>query len=216
MDHMVKVRLADGTIKDCRIEASTAPPWRFRFSGINLSKTAYEGSDLFEAMVSLRRELEPLGALLLCAGARFDVYPSGMSHSMSAGRKAYATRMQMPATPGDLVDIFDYADPKLVGTVDEQRKYHYLWIASVKGSAALVKPLPGEVEEAKRHPNGWVYRIVNRFGPNDFVPPEAIVGAWKVDAKGEIVGGFIQNEKYDPKLWPPISKDRASGDADNH
>jgi hypothetical protein len=39
-------------------------------------------------------------------------------------------------------------------------------------------PYPGEIDEAKRIPNGWVYRIAGRFGPNDRVPPEAIVGKW--------------------------------------
>jgi len=56
--------------------------------------------------------------------------------------------------------------------------------------------MPGEIEEAKRHPNGWVYRIKGVFGPNDAVPPAAIVGAWKVDAEGKIVGEFIPNSKF--------------------
>jgi hypothetical protein len=63
-------------------------------------------------------------------------------------------------------------------------------------------PYAGEVEEAKRFPNAHVYRIAGRFGPNEKVPPEAIVGAWKVDARGRIIGGFIRNPKYDPKRWP--------------
>jgi hypothetical protein len=69
-----------------------------------------------------------------------------------------------------------------------------------------VEPLPGEIQEAARHPNGWVYRIAGRFGPNDGVPPEAIVGAWKVDADGRIVGEFIRNDKYDPVRWPSPTK----------
>ena len=63
-------------------------------------------------------------------------------------------------------------------------------------------PLPGEVEEAKRTPGGWVYRIAGKFAPKDRVPPEAIVGAWKVDANGNISGGFVENKNYDPKRWP--------------
>ena len=65
-----------------------------------------------------------------------------------------------------------------------------------------VKPLPGEVEEAPRTPGGWVYRIAGRFRPDQYVPPEAIVGAWKVDAEGKISGAFMENKKYDPKRWP--------------
>jgi len=41
------------------------------------------------------------------------------------------------------------------------------------------KPFPGEIKEARLHPNGCVYRISAKVGdPNGRVPPEAIVGAW--------------------------------------
>lgn len=53
-------------------------------------------------------------------------------------------------------------------------------------------PLPAEVSAAKANPGGWVYRIAGGFGPNDSVPPEAIVGAWKVDARtgsGSLISG---------------------------
>lgn len=59
-------------------------------------------------------------------------------------------------------------------------------------------PFPEEIEEAKRNPNGWVYRISGHFEPDETVPPEAIIGAWAVDGSGSIVGPFIPNEKYDP------------------
>jgi hypothetical protein len=57
------------------------------------------------------------------------------------------------------------------------------------------EPLPEEVQEAKRNPNGWVYRISGSFGDNA-VPPEAIVGAWQVDSKGAISGDFHPNPKF--------------------
>ncbi len=65
-----------------------------------------------------------------------------------------------------------------------------------------VTPYPGEIEEAKRFPNGHVYRIAGHFEPTDAVPPGAIIGAWKVDAQGKIVGDFIRSPNYDPKRWP--------------
>jgi hypothetical protein len=51
-------------------------------------------------------------------------------------------------------------------------------------------------EEARRNPNGYVYVIEGKFAPDDPVPPDAIVGAWKVDGEGEIVGEFIANPNY--------------------
>jgi hypothetical protein len=63
------------------------------------------------------------------------------------------------------------------------------------------KPTPyaGEIAEARRTPNGWVYRIEGHFSPNEAVPPEAIVGAWKVDGNGNISGDFVPNPSYRPK-----------------
>ncbi|MQA38825.1 hypothetical protein GEV02_11735 [Rugamonas sp. FT29W] len=56
------------------------------------------------------------------------------------------------------------------------------------------------IQEARKHPNGWVYVIDGTYGPNDTVPPEAIAGAWEVDAIGNIVpNSFLANPKYKPK-----------------
>jgi hypothetical protein len=65
-----------------------------------------------------------------------------------------------------------------------------------------LKPFLAEIDEARRNPNGWVYRIAGNFGPNDRVPKEAIVGAWKVNTDGKIVGDFVKNGNYDANRWP--------------
>ena len=52
------------------------------------------------------------------------------------------------------------------------------------------------VEEARNHPNGWVYEIVGDYGPNDAVPPEAIKGAWAVDAEGKLTGAIQPNPRF--------------------
>jgi hypothetical protein len=69
---------------------------------------------------------------------------------------------------------------------------------SATDEAQRVNPLPGEIEEALHHPNGWVYRIAGRFSVEERVPPEAIIGAWKVDENGKIVGDFVANPKFNP------------------
>ncbi len=68
-----------------------------------------------------------------------------------------------------------------------------------KSKALRIEPLLGEHEEAARTPNGWVYRIAGQYDPNGEVPPEAIVGAWKVNSHGKIEGDFIPNKNYWPK-----------------
>ena len=50
--------------------------------------------------------------------------------------------------------------------------------------------------EARRYPGGWVYEIAPGYNPDDAVPREAILGAWKVDLNGEPVGDFISNPYY--------------------
>ena len=62
------------------------------------------------------------------------------------------------------------------------------------------KPHPGEIEEAKKNPNGWVYRVKGSFHAGEAVPKEAIVGAWKVDAEGRIVGEFTPNPNHVPSF----------------
>jgi hypothetical protein len=206
---VVKVRLQDGSVRDCKLSFSSTPPYTLRLSGVDLSEAGFEGRDLFEAMVMLRKELESRGALLLCAGARTDVFPSGMSRSMSGGRKAYVTKLGFPTGRKDIIDIFDAADPKDVGTVEQQALFREEWIRLLQERVAEISPMPGEVEEAKKFPNGYVYRISGRADPAEGIAPEAIVGAWQVGPSGDIVGGFIKNPKYDPSRWP--STDGTSG-----
>ena len=71
--------------------------------------------EAFNAIQALRQYLEAKGYRLLCVGARPDVVPSGISRSMGGGRQAYFIRSGKQAT--ELIDIFDYAEPALVGTV---------------------------------------------------------------------------------------------------
>jgi hypothetical protein len=59
-----------------------------------------------------------------------------------------------------------------------------------------MKLTPQAIEEAKRHPNSHVYVIDGDFQPHEAVPPERIVGAWKVDSTGTIIGDFIPNPNY--------------------
>ena len=56
------------------------------------------------------------------------------------------------------------------------------------------------VKAARGNPNGWVYKIEGTFGPTEYVPPEAVVGAWKVDEGGNLTGEFVPNHDYKPSL----------------
>lgn len=61
-------------------------------------------------------------------------------------------------------------------------------------------PPPGLVDEARANPGGWVYEIDGDMvdDPHGVVPPEAISGAWQVDACGQLSGDFKANPNYQP------------------
>jgi len=55
---------------------------------------------------------------------------------------------------------------------------------------------PELLAQAKRNAGGWVYVIDKKYDGSQKVPPEGVVGAWKVDDNGNIDGEFISNSKY--------------------
>jgi hypothetical protein len=131
-DRHLKVQLADRTLLDCTVEASRDAPWTIIFWGPDFPKREFRARDLFEALIMLRRHLERSGQKILCAGARFDVFRSGMSRSMGGGRKAYVTRLGLPGQPNDIVDILSPAQAESVRSIEEQADFHRRWIESLK------------------------------------------------------------------------------------
>jgi hypothetical protein len=61
-----------------------------------------------------------------------------------------------------------------------------------------MKKIPPQeaIKEALNHPNGWVYEIDWVFTKDEQTPPQAIIGAWKVNEIGIIIGDFIPNPNY--------------------
>lgn len=57
-------------------------------------------------------------------------------------------------------------------------------------------PTKEAIEEALKHPNGWIYEIDSAFEKDENIPPQAIKGAWEVNEKGIIIGDFIPNPNY--------------------
>ena len=61
-------------------------------------------------------------------------------------------------------------------------------------------------ESALYNPNSWLYVIDPAFDPNSEVPPWGIVGAYPVNAYGEIESRFAANDTYRPSPralgWP--------------
>lgn len=126
----IKAMDTQGAVTVLDVQPSLNPPWTLRVSGLDSDRKEFIGDDLFGALIALRRETETRGTRLLCAGARRDVYPSGMSRSMGSARNAYVMKRGQPATV--MVDIFEYADPEQVGTIEDQRHFRDQWVQSLR------------------------------------------------------------------------------------
>jgi hypothetical protein len=90
-------------------------------------------ADYFEALCTIRRELEAKGLRPQCYGASRNVFPSGMSRNMGEGIRAYKMKMGSPTTMEDLVFIFDSGADVEAVSVAEQDEYHKQWIKSLGG-----------------------------------------------------------------------------------
>jgi hypothetical protein len=110
----------DGPMPTYRIELVT------RAGNYTCPYTA-TGPDMFEALVRLRRQLEPDGLMIAVQGARRDTYPSGMARDMGGGMGVYVMRPGLRARPEDLVRTLDDAPPDQVATIDEQRAFAEAW-----------------------------------------------------------------------------------------
>ena len=87
--------------------------------------------DLFECLLTVRRQLEAVGLQVHVNGASVDVWPSSMAKSMCGGRKAYKMTMGKQALMADLVDIFELAPNARPGAVAEQLAFRKDWFNSL-------------------------------------------------------------------------------------
>jgi hypothetical protein len=69
----------------------------------------------------------------------------------------------------------------------------------VPGRASALPVITDEMRaNARANPNTWLYVIDEAFDPNGRVPPWAVVGAYPVNADGDVVEDFHPNDQYRP------------------
>jgi hypothetical protein len=112
----------DGPVPTYRIELVTR-------EGTYTCPYTATGPDMFEALVRLRRQLEPDGLMVAVQGSRRDTYPSGMARDMGGGMQVYVMRAGRSARQEDLVEPLGDASPDQITTVDEQRAFAEAWWA---------------------------------------------------------------------------------------
>lgn len=88
-------------------------------------------ADFFEALLSLRRQIEPDGMRLNVYGASRNVWPSGMSRSLGLGLQAYRMTKGKQALSQDLVSIFASGPDVEAVSIAEQEQFKSEWFASL-------------------------------------------------------------------------------------
>jgi hypothetical protein len=89
-----------------------------------------EATDFFEALISIRRQLQRDGLVPYCYGASLNVFPSGMARDMGQGLRAYKLALGKHAKIADLVDIFDEGTDVVPADVDAQEQFYRDWLGS--------------------------------------------------------------------------------------
>jgi len=121
-----------GDLRTCILKISEEEPWSIEIEDAKFEEKIFQGSDLFDCLMKCRIYLERKNYLILCNGARIDVYPSGMCRDMSGGRLAYIAKMGISPSKDDLVNIFEQTSQEYIGTVEQQKEYRAEWVNSIK------------------------------------------------------------------------------------
>jgi hypothetical protein len=117
----------------CRVDCEVIQPhvrYRLRVALDNRSAVEAEAGDCFEALRLVRSQFEVDSVRLCCAGARRDVWASGMQRGMGQGLTAYVVSLPRTATRPSVVDIFEPAPLELIATVADQQEFFEQWSKS--------------------------------------------------------------------------------------
>lgn len=127
-----EVAWSDGRVEPATFNCSNQSPWRLSLSLSSGAELSEEAADLFECLINLRTRLAEQGAVILCAGARKNVFPSSMARDMGGGRLAYRLTLGQQAKRDDLIDILASVSADQIADVGEQRAFYDQWLASLR------------------------------------------------------------------------------------
>jgi hypothetical protein len=120
--------ISEGDLYAFQIDDETCKS-TLEFTSSVAPKIVFTNSDMFECLVDLRIELKKYSYRPLCNGARLDVHPcDGKSRNMCENGFAYILTPNQPLDPDNVVSIFDYAEPQLIASVEEQLNFFESWL----------------------------------------------------------------------------------------
>jgi hypothetical protein len=85
-------------------------------------------SDVFQALIELRVQLEPLGLSVCCNGARRNAWASGMLRDMGQGLSVYLLDLAQGAEKPPMAITLGPAPAESVATVAEQLEWYKVWL----------------------------------------------------------------------------------------
>ncbi len=130
-DLRIKIQGNDSKNRECHLALSVGNTCQITVIDPVRGTQAFIGTDLFECLKEWRKEYEKFGELILCCGARVDVYVSRMQRQMGRGRRAYVLHLGKQGATEDTVDIFDDASAEKIVTVEKQKMFFDDWIKSL-------------------------------------------------------------------------------------
>ncbi|MFD4910609.1 hypothetical protein [Kitasatospora purpeofusca] len=128
--HIGALNIHTAQEEEWKLQPKEEPTFEIKLVSPNGAIWTAAGEDFFEALKSVRLQIEPLSYLLLCNGARVDAHPSGMLRDMTGGSALYILKMKR--VPRERVFIFDRAEADAVGTVADQRDFYQAWLGAPK------------------------------------------------------------------------------------
>lgn len=140
-DQTLHVRTAVGAPEIWRVEYSVGEPWRLSLVDPDESRLDATGNDLYDCLKQIRRQTDPVGILLCCNGARKNVRPSGFLSSSLGAISVYKIHRWRASMPWDLVDLFAYAPPRQIATLEEQAAYLQKVDEYRKSALSLLNPV---------------------------------------------------------------------------
>lgn len=99
---------------------------RLDYQGKQLAATE---ADYFEALCTIRRQLEAQGLTPVCYGASRRCFPSGMARDRAAGLKLYKLELGRSLNPVALVSLLGRGSDVEPVSVAEQRAFYQEWVS---------------------------------------------------------------------------------------
>lgn len=98
----------------------------------NAEHCIFKAHDYFACLTLVRDFFWKKNKKVICNGARYDVYPSGMLSQMSKGLKVYQLKIGTKSGLNDIVETFASAELEKIGSLSDQEDFYKRWLESLR------------------------------------------------------------------------------------